>query len=448
MVFRHFRIQIVLRVIGILASSIALAWAIYETEFFMTPLVFGLFTLIQAILLIQFVEKSGRQLNSFLQSFADQDYTRKFEPQYGGKVFGELSDTFNQLLSEYSRLSLERQGQYEYVKQMNEHVQVALISYKSDGKIDLMNKAAQSLLNAPLLYRLEDILNYDGGLLDIISNMNANGRELYKSPRRNLAVASKQFKLANEQYTLVALQDISNELQANELDAWQKLIRVLTHEIMNSMTPVLSLSTAVKKIVVKEEQIQSVEDLSQEDISDIHKSISAIEKRGDGLLKFVNAYRDYTKTPELQVESTSLKALVEEVLTLYKEQLETAGIEVVFKPEPKLGVFEIDPKLITQVLINLLKNAIEALSTTSNPKIVISLKTENGNQVISIVDNGPGIAEELLQDIFVPFFTTKKEGSGIGLSLSRQIIRAHGGELSLVSNDQGSAFIITFSTRP
>ena len=439
MVFKHFRFLVILRVLGILVSSLALMWSIYETDFLMTPIVFGLFTVIQVLALISFMERSTRQLNSFMESFVDQDYTRKFESQYEGKVFRELSQTFNRILDEYARLSVEREGQYQYVKQINEHVQVALISFKDDGRIDLMNKRAQQLLNSPLLYRIEDLSHYEVGLKNLILRLGSGERELYKTAQLSLAVVAKKFSLAKEQFTLVAIQDISKELEANELESWQKLIRVLTHEIMNSMTPVLSLSTAVKKLVEEENSLIAKEKVSPEDILDIHKSIKAIEKRGEGLLKFVNAYRDYTKIPELELEKVSFKALMDEVLTLFDEQIQEKKIAVSCDCEFDARL-ALDSKLITQVLINLLKNAIEALEKVDNPKIELSLKGRDEQVSFTISDNGSGIPEEIRNDIFVPFFTTKKEGSGIGLSLSRQIIKAHGGDLSLISTTHGCSF--------
>lgn len=444
MVFRRFRVQVVLRVLGILATAMAFTWSIYETEFLMTPIVFGLFTLLQAIWLMIYTEKGTRQMSMFLQSFFDQDYTRKFEPKYEGKVFKELSNTFNNLLREYSRLSLEKEGQYQYVKIINEHVQVALISFKADGKIDLMNKTAQSLFNSPLLYRIEDLKNYEPELYNLIDEIRLGGRELYKSPNLNLAVAAKHFRLAGEEYTMVALQDISSELQANELEAWQKLIRVLTHEIMNSMTPVLSLSTAIKHLVTEEDQARSLEAMSQQDVSDIAKSISAIEKRGDGLLKFVNAYRDYTKTPELQLEKVFLSSLVKEVITLMENDLSEAHMKLSFVEDREMREVMLDQKLISQVLINLIKNAKEALVSTQSPEIKIALKNYSDRTSLTISDNGSGIPEEIRGDIFVPFFTTKKDGSGIGLSLSKQIMKAHGGDLSLEPKVQGTEFVLTF----
>lgn len=442
--FKHFRLQIVLRGMGILLGCLALAWSVYETEFLMTPIVFGLFTLIQLIALISYVEKGNRQINDFLQSFFDKDYTRKFTPKLSGRVFQEVSHGLNKIMEDYARLSIEKEEYYQYVRQVNEHVEVALISFKADGRIDLMNKSAQRLLQSPLLYNINAIGNYDPELLTMLWSLNSGERKLYKTRLNgewmNLALVAKKFKLSDKEYTLVALQDIRQELQQNEIDAWQKLIRVLTHEIMNSMTPVLSLTTAIRKIVDDESQPKPIKSISQDEMNDIHKSIKAIENRGSGLLNFVNAYRDYTRLPELKLEEVSLRALLEEVITLVEKDFEREGIMLEFTSEGSERPVLLDAKLMTQVFINLLKNAREAVMEVNNPKVSVKLSHVENNFCLLVTDNGSGIPEDLREDIFVPFFTTKKQGTGIGLSLSRQIIKAHGGDLKLLESEEGSRF--------
>ncbi|WP_420384997.1 sensor histidine kinase [Roseivirga sp.] len=444
--FKHFRVQLVLRTLGILIATLALAWSIYETEFLMTPIVFGLLMLIQVFLLISYVEKGNKQVNHFLHSFFDKDYTRKFTPQFSGKVFQQVADSLNQIMEDYAQLNLEKEEYYQYVRQVNEHVEVALISFKSDGRIDLMNKSAQHLLRSPLLYNIDAIRNYDQGLLQVIKGLKTGERQLYKTrlggDEMNLALVAKKFKLSEKEYTLVALQDIRQELQQNEIDAWQKLIRVLTHEIMNSMTPVLSLTTAIKQMVDDEGGPKAVESIVQEEVNDIHRSISAIEKRGEGLLNFVNAYRNYTRLPELKLEEVSLSEIVEQAVTLVNKEFSTSGVNLKFESSVLAGdrAIMVDSKLISQVLLNLLKNAREAVSGIENPLVSIRLSCETAGLVVTVSDNGHGVPEHLRDDIFVPFFTTKEQGTGIGLSLSRQIIKAHGGDLKLLESEEGSRF--------
>lgn len=447
MVFKTFRFQMVIRVLGIGLSLIGLFWSLYETKFLMTPIVFSLLSAGQLIALIYYVENSTRELNRFFQSFTDRDYTKSFDSEYKGKAFTEISNTFNQMIDAFKKLNIEKEEYYQYLKQVNEHVEVALISFKANSKVDLMNKAAQRLLKKPLLYSIDAVANTYPELYTAFTSMKSGEKKLQKTEIDgevfSLALVAKKFKLSGVDYTLIALQDIRQELQANEIDAWQKLIRVLTHEIMNSMTPVLSLTTAIGHLVTEEGNAKSAAQLSDEDVSDIHRSISAIENRGKGLLSFVNAYRDYTKIPELNLENVKLSQLVEEVKLLLDADFKKENISLVFNAvhQDELEV-QLDPKLISQVLINLLKNAKEALAGQLNGKVALRLTQNSTSTIIEISDNGPGIPPEIQDQIFIPFFTTKKSGNGIGLSLSNQIIKLHGGELNLMPSEVGSRFVV------
>ena len=407
----------------------------------MTPLVFALFSFIQAIGIVIYVERGTNHLSGFIQTFVDNDYTRRFDPKLKGNAFATLSESLNEMIGSYAQLRIEKEEQYQYVKQINEHVEVALISFKEDGKIDLMNKSAQALLDSPFLYDIEGIRNHAEDIYKVLIAFTDSGRKLFKNDRYELAIVAKKFKLSGQSYTLVALQDISQELQANELDAWQKLIRVLTHEIMNSVTPLVSLTEAMK-VILESGDNNSTRQLSQEEQSDLLRSLNAIERRGEGLLSFVQAYREYTRLPTPELEQVNLKSLLSDVLHLAKPI--TGRIKVSLSDRiTENVVISMDESLVGQVILNLIKNAAEALEGTDQPKIEVNYKLTETSHQITISDNGPGIPEELRNEIFVPFFTTKKKGSGIGLSLSRQIMKAHGGDISAEwAKDTGTTFAI------
>lgn len=444
MVFNNFRLQIILRVIGITISITALAWSIVDTEFLMTPIVFGLVTVLQIIALIKYNEWILRELKRFLDSFIDRDYTRRFEQNYKGKAFRDLGSTFNQVVADFEQIRIEKEEHYQYLLQVNEHVNVGLICFKEDGRVDLMNAAACELLNQPRIGEIKMIKNRDVGLFEKLNGMKSGDKILYAYDRPDgrieLAIAAGKFRLGQTAYTLLSFQNIHAELDAAEMQAWQKLIRVLTHEIMNSVTPVVSLTTAVKMIMEEEPgKFKDLSSLGNAEALDIYKSINAIESRGKGLLKFVNAYRDYTKVPELELEQVDLVAQINGVLQILKEPLRL--VEVSFEHKANELFHELDSKLIDQVLINLIKNALEAMEDVEEPSIEIQLKK---GPIITIRDYGPGIPEEIKDEIFVPFFTTKKQGNGIGLSLSKQIMKAHKGDITVESNSCGTTFTLKF----
>jgi len=320
-----------------------------------------------------------------------------------------------------------------------------LISYKADGRIDLMNKPACELLGVPLLGRVDQLENHDATLWQQIQALETGEKSIIVPSTGNLklAVMSKAFKLADEDYILISFQDISAELEEREMDAWQKLIRVLTHEIMNSVTPVVSLTTAVKMIMQNNAGELKTEALAEEDLNDIYKSIVAIEKRGQGLLGFVKAYRDYTRPPIPEIGPMNLLTWLRDTVQIVKAEMKGVAINISPTISENLTI-QADEKLLSQVLINLLKNGAEAMEGQGNAQIIIGSQTTKDSLHLTITDNGPGISDDILKDIFIPFFTTKKSGNGIGLSLSKQIMKGHKGDITVESDAGETTFTLTF----
>lgn len=450
MVFKSFRFQIVLRGVGIGLSAWAFAWSIYLTDFLMTPIVFALVTILQMVALIAYCERALKEVKRFSDSFIDSDYSRKFDDHDRGKVFQDLGMAFNRIMEDFKQIRIEKEEHYRYLLQVNKHVNVGLICFKEDGHIDLMNTAAATLLNTPILDRMDHLKNHHEGFYSLLIGMRSGDKELFHSTMteeaRDLAIAANKFILKEQNYTLISLQDIRSELDAHEMTAWQKLIRVLTHEIMNSVTPVVSLTTAIKLMMEEGGKPKPLSELDEEAGADIYRSVMAIKNRGQGLLSFVNAYRDYTNPPEPELEEVNLHALATDALQVLKSEM--GKVKVVLDERSDTTVLvEADPKLIGQVLINLLKNAREALRSVEDGCIVVTVTGNGGKGQISVADNGPGIPAELKDEIFVPFFSTKEKGSGIGLSLSRQIMKAHGGDLQLISSSQGASFHISLERK-
>lgn len=448
MVFKNFRFQILLRCLGIGVSAMALAWSVYTTEFLMTPIVFVLATLIQVVALISYVEGTLKEVKRFSDSFINNDYMRKFDDTDKGRIFKDLGQTFDRIIEDFKQIRIEKEEHYRYLLQVNEHVSVGLICFKSDGKIDLMNRAAADLLNTPIMDRMEHLRNHDEPFHYLLTRMKSGEKKLFKASfakeSKDLAIVANKFILKNESYTLVSLQDIRAELDAHEMTAWQKLIRVLTHEIMNSVTPVVSLTTAIKMMMEDEEgKAIPVKSLDEETGDDIYRSVFAIESRGKGLLGFVNAYRDYTNPPEPELETVNLLSLATEAVQIMTPTMDGVALTL-DRGSNEQTLVQADPKLIGQVLINLVKNAKEALSSTEQPEINVLVKGNSARATLSVQDNGPGIAADVKDEIFVPFFTTKEKGNGIGLSLSRQIMKVHGGDIMVDSDDKGTRFSLVF----
>ncbi len=441
MAFNRFTVQVAIRLILVAATMFAAVWSYFKTEIIMSPLGFGVLTIAQMVLLFYFINRTRDELLIFFKSFDNRDFNKAYNEFAWGQSKDELKVAFNNVLRTFKKLTLEREEQYQYLQMVNEHVSVGLISFRNDGRVDLMNSAAQNLLGIPPLGRIDQLENHDQALWKELSSLQPGDRVVLSpgESKTKLAVVSRSFKLAEEDYTLISLQDISSELEEGEMDAWQKLIRVLTHEIMNSVTPVVSLTTAIKMIMQDDGGTLKSDHFDKDELEDVFKSIVAIEKRGQGLLAFVQAYRDYTRPPVPEITKVNVFALINDTVQVIKSELGTVQLNI--SPSiPEDAFVQADEKLISQVLINLIKNAAEAMEGQSDAKIDINFRQESERICLEIADNGPGIPEDIINEVFVPFFTTKKQGNGIGLSLSKQIMRAHKGDIRVTAGTRGTTF--------
>ncbi len=259
-----------------------------------------------------------------------------------------------------------------------------------------------------------------------------------------LIIYATEFKLRDQRYLLVSLQNIQSELEEKEMEAWQQLIRVLTHEIMNSITPISSLASTVQTIL--KNNLEEQTNLDSETFDDINSAVNTIQKRSEGLIHFVNSYRNLTKIPKPNFQIFQIISLFNRINNLMGSELKKLGINFHVSLNPKSLELTADPEMIEQVIINLIINAKQSLESKEDAEInLIASLDERGKILIRVIDNGPGIPEEVLEKIFIPFYSTKKNGSGIGLSLSRQIMRVHGGNIRVTSKpNEETVFTLRF----
>ena len=305
------------------------------------------------------------------------------------------------------------------------------------------------MLGLENLRNVEDLNTKSPALAKVLINLEAGEKATYKNHRgQELAIREALYKLGNGSFRLLAFQDIKAELQAKELEAWQNLTKVLRHEIMNSIAPISSLTATLSEILA--EDLVKMEDtytIDEESVEDITEGLSTISGRSLGLINFVNAYRDYTNLPTPEKKQLDINNLTRDTIQLMKRDFETDEVELVFNEARQALPINADPHLIEQVLINLVKNAREAVVGKENPKVVVTTSHTNQQTAIVIEDNGTGITAEAMQKIFMPFYSTKKRGSGIGLSLSKQIMQMHGGDILLESElGKGAKFTLIFGS--
>jgi nitrogen fixation/metabolism regulation signal transduction histidine kinase len=415
---------------------------LYFSNMYVVKFLMGAVVIAQVAELIHYINRSNRDIASFLLSIRHDDFSTSFQEQGTRNSFGELYQSLNQITDQFKRIRAEKESNFQYLQTIVKHVNVGLMCFDEQGEILLMNRALQNLLRKPHLGQVDSLRHIDPQLLEAVQQLQPGERALLKlnidNEPRQLAIQAVAFKLQEKGYRLISMQDIKGELDANELEAWQKLIRILTHEIMNSVSPIISLTATIQDILEEDEVLSE-----SEAAEDLQVAMAAISKRSQGLLHFTEAYRDLTRVPTPQIQPVDARALIEGIEVLFRTKMEEKGIAFHLHL-PATGLqLEADPELIEQVLINLFQNAIDALEGIPDAQITVTgFRNEDGKAVLQIGDNGPGIPESLQEQLFVPFFTTKEKGSGIGLNLSRQIMRRHGGSISFQSQGEGTVFTL------
>jgi len=451
MVFKRFRFQVILRIVLLICTIIALFYVYNQTSYNISLLILIALALLQVVLLIRYVEKTNTKLSQFLQSIKHSDFSTSFSDAGLGKSFEGLTRSFTEVIEEFKKNRAEKEEHFNYLQTVIQHVTIGIIVYRKDGKVDIYNNAIKRLLKMRTLRNIRELALLKEDFPKVLLDLSAGERTLYKlfieDELLHLSIYTTEFRMRGEDFTLISLQDISSELDEKEIESWQKLIRVLTHEITNSITPISSLASTVKEMILNEdESILKIKDVQGEDYESLQGAIATIQNRSQGLLNFVEIYRNLTRIPKPNFRYFPVKEIFDRSKQLLKPKMDDIGIECYSRVFPPDLMITADPDLIDQVVINLMLNAIDAVKEVEHPEISVLATINNSNRiVIDFKDNGYGIKPDILDKIFMPFFTSKKNGSGIGLSLSRQIMHLHKGSISVKSKPaEGTVFTLTF----
>lgn len=445
---KNFRINLIARILLLSGSLFLLFYVLRETDLTATLLILTLLVFYQIYSLIKYIDVTNKEITRFLLSIKYSDFSQTFGMKGLGSSFKDLNNAFNEVIEKFQNTRSEKEEHLKYLQTVMQHVGIGLISMDQDGKVDFINNAAKKLLRIPHLNNIDSLNKVSENLGDDLLVLKPGDRSTLKlvddEEIIQLVMYATEFKMRNQLYKLVSLQNIQLELEEKEMEAWQKLIRVLTHEIMNSVTPISSLSQTVNGIL--NDHSTESKALDDETIEDINSAIDSIHRRSEGLIHFVNNYRNLTKIPKPNFQIFKISQLFKSIDKLVEKEIKESGIEYKSIIEPPKLELTADPEMIEQVLINLLLNAIQSVKGIDNPQILLRAKIDDrGKIIIRVIDNGPGIPEEVQEKIFIPFFSTKKDGSGIGLSLSRQIIRSHGGNIRVNSiPDKETIFTLRF----
>ncbi|MBN1164319.1 MAG: ATP-binding protein [Candidatus Krumholzibacteriota bacterium] len=485
MIHRNFTANCVFRIILLALTMLVFIYLLLASSVRATVVLCGLAIIYQAYSLIRYVHKTNRDLTRFLRSIEYSDFSQTFSSELKGSSFDELSKAFTLVLNRFREISLEKEEHYRYLQTVVQHVGVGIIAYRKNGEVELFNAAAKKMLDLPALKNIGRLESVCPPLAARLRSIEPGQRELITVSIHDellqLSIYATELRQRRQALTLVSLQNISNELNQKEMDAWQNLIRVLTHEIKNSLTPIASLASSVEELVLPVEppegaalskkesgleakpisasesglEVESApeaesspetESVSEAKSRDIRDALHTIQKRSHGLLQFVDTYRNLTHIPKPDYRVFAVRELFGRMERMARPHIEGKTVSLATSIEPESLTLTADEQLIEQVLINIILNAIQALEGRAGGRIGVEARIEErGRAIIRIIDNGPGIVPEALEKVFIPFYSTKQGGSGIGLSLSRQIMRMHRGDLLVQSEpDVSTVFTMRF----
>lgn len=442
---------IILKLLLFAMTTAGLAYVIFARMHIIYPLIMLVLLGIEIISFVNFYNSQNRKLTYFFDAIRNEDTSLKFPENAGSHSLNSLHSSLNNLNKMISEIKIKNETNERFYKELIEHSTTGLMSFDEDGYVEVLNNAAKRFLGVVLIANISLLRQKNPGLYDIISALKSGEKKTLKTIVGNelvtLSIQSSELIFGEKKFKLISFQDIRHELEENEIDSWQKLIRVMTHEIMNSIAPITSLTNTLLKFYRSEGLPKKPDELSSSIISDTIEGLSVIEERGKGLIHFVDNYRKLAKVPVPTFSKLELKPWIHGLSLLFQPEFNEKNICFSANIDKSLTSIITDEKLLNQILINLFMNSIDAVSSkTMEESRNISLSINNSvNNVVrfELSDNGVGIDESILDKIFVPFFTTKEGGNGIGLSLSRQITKKLNGKLTVHSvKGLGSKFVL------
>jgi two-component system, NtrC family, nitrogen regulation sensor histidine kinase NtrY len=438
MISRNLYFQILIRVLLIVFPALAAGWIMASGQLVVFVFLCIFIIIIVVVNLVNYLNSTNRKISYFLNSVQNEDSTLSFPLNITDKPIREIYLGLNKVNKQIQQLKIESRQQEQYFQTLLEHVGTGIVTFNTQGLVLHANSAAKKMLGVNILTHLNQLENVNRNLFQAIRNIQPFDQKLVsvlsESGSIQLSIKATPFKTKDDELILLAVQDIRNELDEKELDSWMKLIRVLMHEIMNSIAPITSLSESLCQFFMIDGRPAHPEEVTETTIQSTLRGLSVIKEQGNGLMLFVESYRKLTRLPKPEKKIFRVKELISRIEILYASLENSEIIKLATTVNPQEMELFADENLISQVLINLTKNALQANEKNPEGKIqVIAGINSEHRPEIRVIDNGPGIPDEILEQIFVPFFTTRENGSGIGLSLSRQIMRLHGGSLQVRS---------------
>lgn len=441
MLYKNLYINLIIRIIILVLTCFALALVYFTLRDWVILFNLLLLLIIQVVLMVRYMNRLNQDLYNFFSAIQNDDSSIVYERMAPSKSFARLYKSFDEINNRIRHLKLETINKNFYLQNLIEHVGIGIISFENEGNVELINTAARNLFDTPSIRNINRLNKIDAELPDKLKGLKSGSQLLLNLKINNellkISIKATVFKTEQKAIKLISFQNIKGELEENELDSYQKLIRILTHEIMNSTGPILSSISTIKDFLTVHGtgETKALKQLSQDLLEDSVKGLNIIEERSKGLSDFVEKFRNLTLLPKPVFKEVDVSNMLRDIEILMRPDCKKNDTQFTVEVNAEKLMLTVDKKLIEQVIINLITNAFQAVSNQSVKEIRIkAFPGSEENVFIQVIDNGPGIPDSEMENIFIPFYTTKEKGSGIGLSLSRQIMRLHNGKISVKSD--------------
>jgi nitrogen fixation/metabolism regulation signal transduction histidine kinase len=446
MIFKKFHIRVIFHVLLILLNCVWISFEIFHPPNVYTLILLSSLLILQIYLLVRYVNRTNREISRIFSALWDQDTSFSLAPGDRSESFNEIARVINESRQQIQEARIDKEKQYRYLQFIINHMNIGLLSFHGDGRVEHYNRSAGELTGKKELSSIAQLNALHPGLERILLHMEPGQSRIItiSAPpeSRQLLLRMTQLVYEGQPVKLLSLQDIRTELDEQELLSWKRLIRVLNHEVMNSLTPIRTLTHAIERSLKELDPRES--DLAV--LADIRTNSQLISKRSSSLIEFVKRYREISNIRMISREPVAVLPMLQEIRDLYRNELKQRNCVLRISVEPSHLRLRGDENMLKQVMINLIQNSMHALEEHTSGNIDIKGHQEAGRVLISVKDNGPGISPEYMDDIFTPFFSTKEAGSGIGLSFSRHIVRLHDGNISIHSDPgKGTTVIMRFN---
>ena len=437
----------------IAATAVGLGIYLHKPGFPVSVSVFMVLLAVETVFLVWYMVRIRRDLLNLINALRNEDATMRFPARSRDPYFSAIYMGFNEIIRDFRLIRLDREVEHRFFEATVNHISFGIAAFDRAGQIELANKAFLDMFHLERISAISDLEPVVPGLPGWIIGQAPGTDALRKleigGEVHHLIFLTTRFRLADRDITLLSVRDISREIDRNELEAWQKLMRVLRHEILNSVSPIKLISANLSAVLQDHGQPVPMESLSPGEIADIRLGLETIHRRASGLSGFLDAYTNLYRVPELRITNVNTAGLLERIRDLFAEQFGKLGIgcSITFE-DPSLAI-PADEQVIEQVLINLVKNAVEAVREAEDPGITLSARQQGKEAIISVSDNGQGIPADQLDHIFIPFYSTREDGTGVGLSFAQHVMRLHRGRIHVQSTPgQGSEFQLVFLCDP